>query len=551
MVQGSRRYWVPLTRLLDVDASCEEADLWLIFSETVFAHCHVVFQDAKWVQRALLMQSLSPVAHCFDVTVMAYAALGPDRLDLPGLAVRFLGRDDVPSRDDLLGKGAKRLLCEQMSQTILGECLIDEASLLSEIFTSICDDVWAQDAAAKRIYQDVDGPLIAILAKMEHHGALLDTVILAEQSEDLASKLDDLNAEAYRLAGQTFNTASVKQLQAILFDQLGLPVLEKTPKGDPSTSESVLAMLGEQFVLPKTILEIRSLSKLKSTYVDALPKLAHAQRVHCHFQQTVTSTGRLSCQNPNLQNIPIRTEAGRAVRKAFIAPEGFQLVAFDYSQIELRIMAHISGDQTLKEAFLTGQDVHQRTAAELFSMSVDEVGPQERRVAKVINFGLIYGMSAFGLAKQLGVDRVTAQAYIDRYFERYPGVKAYMESVRKRAGQDGYVETVLGRKIYFPDIKHAKATVRKAAERAAINAPMQGTAAELIKLSMLAVGAWMQDCPLDIFMTIQVHDELVFEIKSDFVDTAVAKITAIMESVHSFDVPLVVNAKRGQNWADA
>lgn len=550
MVQGTQRYWLPLTAFSDCEAICDDAKMWQLFSATIFSDCYVVFQDAKWVLRALLQHNLPVMKNFFDVTVMAYTAFGPDRIDLSGLSSRFLARDDVPSRDDALGKGAKRLLCKQMTADVLGACLVDEANLLTNVFTAFCDEVWSKDDQVKRLYQTVDGCLISVLAQMEHRGALLDLDLLAEQSTHLSTKLETLNAQAYQLAGQVFNTASVKQLQTILFDQLGLPVLEKTPKGDPSTSESVLAMLGEQFVLPKTILEIRSLSKLKSTYVDALPKLAQTGRVHCHFQQAVTSTGRLSCQNPNLQNIPIRTESGRAVRQAFIAPAGFQLVAFDYSQIELRIMAHISGDQTLSEAFLSGQDVHQRTAAELFSMSVDDVGPQERRVAKVINFGLIYGMSAFGLAKQLGVDRVTAQAYMDRYFERYPGVRAYMDSVRQRAIQDGYVETVLGRKIHFPDIKHAKAAVRKAAERAAINAPMQGTAAELIKLSMLAVEDWMRDYSDMTFMTIQVHDELVFEIKNDFVATAVNKITTLMESVYQFDVPLVVNAKQGLNWAD-
>ena len=463
--------FIPCAALSDGQRFCDWDQVFRVFSETIFQSCQIVLEDSKFLYKYLLRDAPQiELTDCsiLDLTVMAYVLKGSNRIGLLDLADEFLGQH-LPSRDEVLGKGAKRLAFSEMSCSQLGAVLAREASLLVPIWRQLIES----DPGSFRLYDDVDGPLIAVLADMELRGALLNVDALIEQSALMATQIDQLNKTAHDLAGEAFNTASVKQLQSILYDKLGLPVIEKTPKGDPSTSESVLMALSDKFELPKVILEVRSLSKLKSTYLDALPALSIDRRVHCSFQQTITATGRLSCQNPNLQNIPVRTEAGRAVRQAFIAPRDHVLVSFDYSQIELRIMAHISQDQALLRAFSQDEDVHNFTACELFSLSPDEVGSNERRIAKVINFGLIYGMSAFGLAKQLGLDRGTAQAYIDRYFERYPGVKDYMEKTRSQAVRDGYVKTVLGRKIYLPDIRHNKVSVRRAAERAAINAPMR------------------------------------------------------------------------------
>ncbi|MBL97075.1 MAG: DNA polymerase I [Legionellales bacterium] len=536
---------VPCLPMRDVTHGCEWPDVLSVFASSVFASNQVVLVNAKPFYKHLLFHGMVLPNRLEDITALAYAIKGPNRIGLIDLVGEFSG-DPLPDRDDVLGKGAKRPDSGALSGQTLGALLAQEALAQQSLWGILCE----KDVDAYRLYDEIDAPLIKSLAQMEHRGVLLDAALLESQSVVMASQIDSLNIQAHSLAGEPFNTASVKQLQTILYDKLGLPVIEKTPKGDPSTSEQVMTTLGETFELPRLILEIRSISKLKSTYVDALPALSYQGRVHCSFQQTVTATGRLSCQNPNLQNIPIRTEAGRSVRKGFIAPDGYQLLSFDYSQIELRIMAHISKDAALVEAFNTGADVHNVTAAELFSMSPEDVGANERRIAKVINFGLIYGMSAFGLAKQLGLDRSTAQAYIDLYFSRYPSVKEYMADTRLQAARDGYVKTVLGRKIHLPDIKHNKVSVRKAAERAAINAPMQGTAAELIKLAMLRVEDVLQSYDDMAYLTIQVHDELIFEVKSQCVDQLIPKIRDAMTQVMSLDVPLIVNASVGNNWGE-
>jgi DNA polymerase-1 len=377
--------------------------------------------------------------------------------------------------------------------------------------------------------------------------------MLGKQSKQLEKSIATLEKEAFDMAGEEFNISSPKQIQAILFEKLGLPVLKKTPKGQPSTAEDVLQELALDYPLPKLILEHRSLAKLKSTYTDKLPLQVadRTQRIHTSYHQATASTGRLASKDPNLQNIPIRTEEGRRIRQAFIAPDGCRIIAADYSQIELRIMAHLSGDRGLLTAFAEGVDVHRATAAEVFGTTPDKVSNEERRRAKAINFGLIYGMSAFGLGKQLGITRTEAQQYVDLYFERYPGVKAFMDNTREQARETGYVKTVFGRRLYLPDINHSNAQRRQYAERTAINAPMQGTAADIIKLAMINTDQWIRDSKLDIKMIMQVHDELVFEVEESQVDKASKEIARCMESVADLNVPLQVDVGVGANWDEA
>jgi DNA polymerase-1 len=389
---------------------------------------------------------------------------------------------------------------------------------------------------------------------MEQEGVLIDSQKLRQQSQDLATRIAELEKEVHEEAGEPFNLGSTKQLQQILFEKMSLPIIKKTPKGAPSTSEDVLQELALEYPLPKKIMEYRGLTKLKNTYTDKLPKMINHRtgRVHTSYHQAVTATGRLSSTDPNLQNIPIRNEEGRRVRQAFIPREGNKFVAADYSQIELRIMAHLSGDKGLLDAFAHGKDIHKATASEVFGVPLDEVTTEQRRSAKAINFGLIYGMSAFGLSKQLNIPRNEAQKYMDLYFERYPGVLEYMDSTRESAKDKGYVETVFGRRLYLPDIKASNGARRKGAERAAINAPMQGTAADIIKMAMIKVDDWIRkNASDDVTMMMQVHDELVFEIKEDKVETYVSTITALMESAATLNVPLVVEAGVGDNWDEA
>jgi DNA polymerase-1 len=396
-------------------------------------------------------------------------------------------------------------------------------------------------------------PLVPVLARMEQRGVLIDGGLLAEQSREMAGEIAELEQRAHDAAGQPFNLGSPKQLQEILFGKLGLPVIRKTPKGQPSTAEDVLHELAGDYELPQLILDYRSLSKLKSTYTDKLPEEINPDtgRVHTSYHQAVAATGRLSSSNPNLQNIPIRTPQGRRIRRAFIAPPGMVVLAADYSQIELRIMAHISGDAGLLKAFRDGVDVHRATAGEVFDTAYDQVTPEQRRAAKAINFGLMYGMSAFGLARQLDVERGKAQDYMDTYFARYPGVREFMERTREQAREQGYVETLFGRRLYLPDIRASNQQRRQGAERAAINAPMQGTAADIIKRAMLRVDAWLNERHPDTFLVMQVHDELVLEVPEKRLETVRKGVCELMADAAKLDVPLVVEAGSGPNWDDA
>ena len=387
---------------------------------------------------------------------------------------------------------------------------------------------------------------------MEQTGALIDPELLHIQSSEIAGKLQELEIKAHEHAGESFNLSSPKQLQVILFEKQGLPVIKKTPKGQPSTAEPILQELAQDHELPRLIMEHRTLSKLKSTYTDKLPEMIQKTgRIHTSYHQAITATGRLSSTDPNLQNIPIRSAEGRRIRQAFVAPTGYKLLAADYSQVELRIMAHLSQDKGLLDAFTRDADVHKATAAEVFEVSLDEVTTEQRRRAKAINFGLIYGMSAFGLAKQLGISRPEAAKYIQRYFERYPGVQQYMENTREGAKEKGFVETIYGRRLYLPDIRAKNAMMRQAAERTAINAPMQGSAADIIKRAMIKMHDWLADTDLDVKMILQVHDELIFEVAEKDLDAAQAKIVDIMQNSSQIDVPLLVEAGIGDNWDEA
>jgi DNA polymerase-1 len=403
------------------------------------------------------------------------------------------------------------------------------------------------------LYSECEIPLISVLARIERNGVLIDTSMLAQQSLELASHIISLEQHAHDMAGQTFNLGSPKQIQEIFYDKLNLPVLKKTPTGQPSTDESVLQELASDYPLPKVILDHRSLSKLKSTYIDKLPQQVDNRtgRIHTSYHQAVAATGRLSSSDPNLQNIPIRSEEGRKIRQAFIAPAGYKIVAADYSQIELRIMAHLSEDAGLLNAFTEGQDIHRATAAEVFGVAPDQVTTELRRSAKAINFGLIYGMSSFGLAQQLGLSRNQAQTYIDLYFARYPGVKNYMDDIREQARQQGYVETLFGRRLYLPEIQSRNAARRQYAERTAINAPMQGTAADIIKRAMIATDRWLEQAKPDVKMIMQVHDELVFEIEQNQVQSCTDHIRSIMSSAANLNVPLLVDIGIGNNWDEA
>ena len=406
----------------------------------------------------------------------------------------------------------------------------------------------------RAVLDEIEMPLMPVLARIERYGALVDAHLLGVQSLELTDKLTELERQTFAIAGEEFNLASPKQLGVILYEKLGLPILSKTAKGQPSTAEAVLSELAERgHDLPKLLMEYRSLSKLKSTYTDRLPEQINplTGRIHTSYHQAVTATGRLSSSDPNLQNIPIRTAEGRRIRQAFVAPAGYKLLAADYSQIELRIMAHLAQDPGLLDAFRNDRDVHKATACEVFGVALDEVTSDQRRSAKAINFGLIYGMSAHGLAKQIGCDRGQAQMYMDRYFARYPGVLDYMERTRQQASEQGYVETLFGRRLYLPDIKAKNAAIRKGAERTAINAPMQGSAADIIKRAMITVDQWLAESGLDARVILQVHDELVVEVREDQVDALREGLLPLMSAGAALDVPLLVEAGVGDNWDQA
>ncbi|WP_347361123.1 DNA polymerase I [Vibrio vulnificus] len=472
--------------------------------------------------------------------------------DMDSLALRFLQHSCI-SFEQLAGKGKNQLTFNQIDLNEAAVYAAEDADVTLRLHNRLFANI-EQDEKLNAIYQEIEVPLVPVLSRMERTGVLIDDMKLSAQSQEIAVRLGELEQKAYEIAGQPFNMNSPKQLQTILFEQMGLPVIKKTPSGTPSTAEEVLQELALDYPLPSVIMEYRGLAKLKSTYTDKLPKMInpHTGRVHTSYHQAVTATGRLSSTDPNLQNIPIRNEEGRRIRQAFVAPHGYKILAVDYSQIELRIMAHLSGDQALLDAFQQGKDIHAATAAEIMGVSIEQVSSEQRRRAKAVNFGLIYGMSAFGLAKQLGIPRGEAQAYMDKYFERYPGVMQYMEDTRSNASQHGYVETIFGRRLHLPEITSRNVMRRKAAERAAINAPMQGTAADIIKKAMLLVDQWIQEEGNGrVKLLMQVHDELVFEVEESCLTEIESKVQQLMESAAQLNVPLVAEAGHGDNWDQA
>ena len=486
----------------------------------------------------------------FDTMLESYVLNSTGRHNMDDLAKRYLGHQTI-SFEEIAGKGKNQLTFNQIPLEKAAEYAAEDADVTMKLQQVLWEKL-SKEPSLEKLFKEMELPLLGVLSRMERRGVLIDSDALFLQSNEIANRLSELEEQAYVLAGQPFNLASTKQLQEILFDKLGLPVIQKTPKGAPSTNEEVLEELAFSHELPKVLVEHRGLSKLKSTYTDKLPQMVNPQtgRVHTSYHQAVTATGRLSSSDPNLQNIPIRNEEGRRIRQAFIAREGFTVVAADYSQIELRIMAHLSQDQGLINAFTQGKDIHRSTAAEIFGVALDEVTSEQRRNAKAINFGLIYGMSAFGLSRQLGIGRADAQSYMDLYFKRYPGVQTFMHDIREKAKAQGYVETLFGRRLYLPDINSSNGMRRKAAERVAINAPMQGTAADIIKRAMIQLDQKLQNDP-DIAMIMQVHDELVFEVRSEKVAFYSELIKTQMESAADLVVPLIVEVGQGTNWDEA
>lgn len=474
------------------------------------------------------------------------------RHDMDSLSERHLGHQTI-TFEEVAGKGKNQLTFNQIPLEQAATYAAEDADVTLRLHEVLWPQL-EQEAGLASVLQEMEVPLLSVLSRMERNGVLIDPALLGRHSMELTTRLAELESKAHELAGEPFNLASTKQLQGILFEKLGLPVLKKTPGGAPSTNEEVLAELALDYPLPAVLLEYRGLAKLKSTYTDKLPQMINPAtgRVHTSYHQAVTATGRLSSTDPNLQNIPVRNEEGRRIRQAFIAGAGNQIIAADYSQIELRIMAHLSGDAGLLRAFSEGKDIHRATAAEVFGLPLEQVSAEQRRSAKAINFGLIYGMSAFGLARQLGIGRNDAQRYMDLYFERYPGVLTYMERTREQAHAQGYVETLFGRRLQLPDIRSRNAMRRKGAERAAINAPMQGTAADIIKRAMLAVDAWLATPEAEgIRMIMQVHDELVFEVPQEKVALCSAKVRELMQHSAALDVPLLVEVGVGDNWDQA
>ena len=486
----------------------------------------------------------------FDTMLESYVLNSTGRHNMDDLAKRYLGHQTI-SFEEIAGKGKNQLTFNQIQLEQAAEYAAEDADVTMKLQQVLWEKL-SKEPTLEKLFKEMELPLLGVLSRMERRGVLIDSDALFLQSNEIANRLSELEEQAYVLAGQPFNLASTKQLQEILFDKLGLPVIQKTPKGAPSTNEEVLEELAFSHELPKVLVEHRGLSKLKSTYTDKLPQMVNPQtgRVHTSYHQAVTATGRLSSSDPNLQNIPIRNEEGRRIRQAFIARESFTVVAADYSQIELRIMAHLSQDQGLINAFTQGKDIHRSTAAEIFGVALDEVTSEQRRNAKAINFGLIYGMSAFGLSRQLGIGRANAQSYMDLYFKRYPGVQTFMHDIREKAKAQGYVETLFGRRLYLPDINSSNGMRRKAAERVAINAPMQGTAADIIKRAMIQLDQKLQNDP-DIAMIMQVHDELVFEVRSEKVAFYSELIKTQMESAADLVVPLIVEVGQGANWDEA
>jgi DNA polymerase-1 len=507
---------------------------------------------AKYDMHVLANHGIAVAGVRFDSMLESYVWNSvATRHDMDSAAERYLGLRTI-HYEDVAGKGAKQIPFNQVPVDRASEYAAEDADVTLRLHATLWPAI-ERVPALRALYEEIEQPLVPVLARMERRGVLLDPALLRAQSRELAAKLVELEAAAHREAGLAFNVESPKQLQQVLFEKLALPVLRKTPTGQPSTAEDVLEELSASYALPRLILEYRALAKLRSTYTEKLPGQVDANtgRVHTSYHQAVAQTGRLSSTDPNLQNIPIRSPEGRRIRQAFIAPPGHALVAADYSQIELRIMAHLSGDAGLLRAFAEDRDVHQATAAEVFGVAPDAVTSDQRRSAKAINFGLIYGMSAFGLARQLGIERGAAQQYVDRYFQRYPGVKHYMDETRERARREGYVETVYGRRLYLPDIRSRNKALQQYAERSAINAPMQGTAADIIKRAMIAVDAWCEGEGAPARLIMQVHDELVLEVETDAVGEVTDVIRRHMSSAAQLAVPLRVDVGHGHNWDEA
>ena len=560
-VEAGKAAYVPLahigpdTLLEDAPVQLDRAAVLAQFKPLLESEANKkVGQHLKYDAHVLANYGIELKGIQFDTMLESYVLNSvASRHDMDSLASYYLGTKTT-KYEEVAGKGAKQITFDKVEIEIAGPYAAEDADITLRLHQTL----WAQLNASdkeylKSVFENIELPLVDVLTKIEANGALIDADILHEQSAQLSTRLVELEQQAHDVAGQVFNLGSPKQLAEILFEKLELPVVKKTPKGAPSTAEEVLVQLAEEYELPKLILENRSLSKLKSTYTDKLPLMIceRTGRVHTSYHQATAATGRLSSTDPNLQNIPIKSEEGRRIRDAFIAPEGYTMVAADYSQIELRIMAHLSNDEGLLTAFANGVDVHTATAAEVFGVTIENVEPNMRRSAKAINFGLIYGMSAFGLAKQLGIGRGQAQEYVDLYFERYPGVKSYMDNTRADAADIGYVETIFGRRLYLPDIKAKNAMRRQHAERTAINAPMQGTAADIIKKAMLKVHDWLASDEFDAQMIMQVHDELVLEVKTDQLDAFSAKLKEIMEDAAELAVPLIVEVGSGKNWGEA
>jgi len=506
----------------------------------------------KYDAHILARYDIALAGMAFDSMLESYVLNSvATRHDMDSVARQYLGKETV-HYEDVAGKGAKQLTFNQIDLETAAPYAAEDADITLQLHETLWKQLGAEPPL-KEVYEEIEQPLVSVLLDMEETGVLVDRKMLQRQSGELAKKMAKLEAKAHELAGGPFNLGSPKQLQQILFEQQELPVIRKTPKGQPSTAEDVLAELANDYELPAVIIDYRGVSKLKSTYTDKLPLQINERtgRIHTSYHQAVAATGRLSSTDPNLQNIPIRTEEGRRIRQAFVAPKGHVLLAADYSQIELRIMAHLSGDEGLLKAFKQELDVHRATAAEVFETALDEVTADQRRSAKAINFGLMYGMSAFGLAKQLGISRGEAQEYTDLYFDRYPGVKQYMDDIRSSASEKGYVETVFGRRLYLPEINARNAQRRQYAERSAINAPMQGTAADIIKRAMISVHTWLLKEKPDARMIMQVHDELVFEVKKAEVKAVTERVTKLMNGAAKLDVALKVDVGVGDNWDEA
>ncbi|MEN9465214.1 MAG: hypothetical protein RL217_1395 [Pseudomonadota bacterium] len=509
-------------------------------------------QHIKYDMHIMANYGIAIAGVAFDTMLESYVLESIDRHDMDSLALKYLNHHAV-SFEDLAGKGAKQLTFNQIEIEKAGFYAAEDADITLRLHQALWPKLQAIPSLEK-VFTDIEMPTLPVLFAMEENGTLVDANLLHEQSAQIEVRLQELERDAHNAAGKVFNLGSPKQLGEILFDKLKLPVIKKTPTGAPSTAEEVLQQLADEgHLLPELLMEHRGLAKLKNTYTDKLPALLNKNtgRIHTSYQQAVTATGRLSSTEPNLQNIPARSDEGRRIRQAFIARPGYKIVAADYSQIELRIMAHLSGDKSLLHAFAQGQDIHRHTAAEVFGISELEVTANQRSAAKAINFGLIYGMSAFGLAKQIGCSRSEAQDYVNLYFERYPGVQKYMDDTRTQAKEQGFVETVFDRRLYLPEINSKNVPRRQHAERTAINAPMQGTAADIIKKAMVAVSAWLASSSYEAFMLMQVHDELVFEVKAEQAQNFAREVKKIMEQAAQLNVPLVVDAKVGDNWEKA